>query len=116
MEISKTEAYFLKLDPPVRRSGDLEGAEEITIISDKGKIVRKACIIADRHIHITPEQRKEYNLTEDVYSVKISGIKGGIVDNVYIREAEDSYYEMHLDSDDANAFFLKQNDEVEIID
>ena len=115
VEISKTDAYFFKMDPPIRKSGDLEGAEEITIIGDKGKITRKACIIADRHIHITPEERKEYGLDKDVYSVKVSGEKSGILDNVFVREADKSYFEMHVDTDDANAFLLKQNDEVEII-
>lgn len=116
VEISRTDAYFLKLNPPVRESGNLENAERITISTKKGKITRKACILADRHIHITPEQRKKYNLSKDVYKVKVSGEKGGIFDNVFIRENPKSYFEMHIDSDDANSFSLKQNDEVEIID
>ena len=116
VEISRTDAYFLKMQPPVRESGNLEGAEEITISTEKGKITRKACILADRHIHITPEERKRYKLYKDVYKVKVSGEKGGIFDNVFIREASNSFFEMHIDSDDANSFDLKQNDEVEIID
>ena len=116
VELSRTDAYFCKIKPPVRRSGQLEDSEEITIIGPEGKITKKACIIADRHIHITPKERKKYNLTKDVYKIKASGEKGGILYNVYIREAENSYFEVHLDSDDANAFSIKQNDEVEIID
>ena len=116
VEISKTEAYFLHLNPPIRESGNLTDAEKITIIGPKGQIERKSCIIADRHIHVTPKERKKYNLTKDVYKIRVTGEKGGIMDNVHIREAEKSYYEMHIDSDDANAFCLKQNDEVEIID
>ncbi len=116
VEISRTEAIHLHIKPPVRMSGDLNGAEEITIIGPKGSITRKACILADRHIHITPDERKEYGLNNDVYKVKVSGEKGGIFDNVFIRESEASFFEMHIDSDDANGFDLKQNDEVEIID
>ena len=116
VEISRTDSYFFKITPPIRESGNLNGAERITIIGPKGKIERKAVIIADRHIHITPEERKKYNLSKDVYKVKIKGEKGGIMDNVYIREQKKSFYEMHIDSDDANAFNLKQNEEVEIID
>ncbi len=116
VEISRTDAYALRLNPPVRKSGDLNGAEEITIIGKTGKITRKACIIADRHIHITKEEREKLNLTKDKYKVKINGERGGILGEVHISENEKSYYEMHIDSDDANAFNLKQNDEVEIID
>ena len=55
------------------------------------------------------------NLTKDVYNVEIKGEKGGIIYNVHIVENEASYYEMHLDTDDANGHNLKQNDEVEIL-
>lgn len=116
VELSRTDAYHLHMNPPVRKSGDLEDAEEITITSEKGNITRKACILADRHIHINPDERIKYGLDKDVYKVKVSGEKGGIFDNVFIREANNSYFEMHIDSDDANGFNIKQNDEVEIID
>lgn len=115
VEISKTDAIHLKIDPPVRASGALEGASEITIKTDKAEITRKACIIPNRHIHITKKQRDEMNLTKDVYNIEIKGEKGGIIYNVHIVENEASYYEMHLDTDDANGHNLKQNDEVEII-
>ena len=115
VEISRTDAYFLKMTPPVKSSGDLSEAEEITIIGPKSSITRKACIIADRHIHITKEERERYNLTKDIYEVRVKGDKGGILSNVKIKEAPNSYFELHLDSDDANAFNLKQDDEVEII-
>ena len=116
VEISKTDAYYLKLNPPVRASGDLKNAEKITIIGPKGEITRTSCIIADRHIHITPEERKKLNLTKDTYNVEVKGEKGGILYNVRIAESEKSYYEMHIDTDDANAHNLKQNDEVEILE
>ena len=103
------------MSPPVKSSGDLSEAEEITIIGPKGKISRRACIIADRHIHITKEEREKYNLIKDVYQIKVTGEKGGILSNVKIKEAPNSYFELHLDSDDANAFNIKQSEEVEII-
>lgn len=115
VEISRTDAYYLKLDPPVRESGNLNAAEEITIIGPKGKIKRNAAIIADRHIHITKEEREKYSLLKDEYSIRVNGEKGGIIEHVKIKEAPNSYFELHLDSDDANAFNLKQNDIVEII-
>lgn len=115
VELSRTDAYFLKLNPPVRASGDLKDAEKITIIGKKGEITRNAAIISERHIHVTPEMRKELNLTKDYYNVKVSGSKGGIFHNVRVSEKDNSHYEMHIDSDEANAFDIKQNDEAEII-
>lgn len=115
VEISQTDAYFLKLNPPIKQSGDLKGAAEIIIEGPNGEIKRKACIISERHIHITPHQRKELNLTKDYYNVEIKGKKGGILYDVHIVEKEDSCYEMHIDSDDANAHNMTQQQEVEII-
>ena len=37
------------------------------------------------------------------------------MDHVSVKIAPNSYYEMHIDTDDANAHFLSNNDEVEII-
>ena len=116
VEVSKTDSYALGINPPVRNSGDLEGASEITIIGPNNEITRNAAIIASRHIHVDKNIRKEHNLEGiEKVSVKIGGEKGGIIENVYLKDSEEAYFEMHLDTDDANAFLLKQNDEVEII-
>ena len=113
VEISRTDAYYLKLNPPVRSAGNLIGAEKITIIGPKGEITRESAIVSDRHIHITKEDREKYNLLKDEYEIKVTGEKSGILGNIKIKEAPSSYFELHLDSD--NAFGIKQDDEVEII-
>ena len=117
IEISTTDAYKLGLNPPIRESGDLEGSAPITIIGSVGTInLDKGCIIADRHIHLLPEQVELYNLQGiKTVSVRIPGIKGGIIDNVNLRVSNSSYFEIHLDTDDANAHLLKNGDIVEII-
>ena len=116
VEVSKTDSYKLGVNPPVRTSGDLDGASEITIIGPVGSITRNVCIIADRHIHVDDEIIKQHHLENITkVSVRINTEKGGIIDNVYIKKTPKAYFEMHLDTDDANAFLLKQNDEVEII-
>lgn len=117
VEISKTDSYSLGLNPPVRSSGDLENSENVTIIGPKGELEKKSvCIIANRHIHITPALRKEKGLenTSEV-SVKIEGDKSGIIDHVHLKESDSYAFELHLDTDDANAFMLKSGDEVEIL-
>ena len=116
VEVSKTDAYMLGVNPPVRNSGDLDGAYPITIIGPKGEITVNSCIIATRHIHVDKNIRKEHNLEGiEKVSVKIGGEKGGIIDNVYLKDSDEAFFELHLDTDDANGFLLKQNDEVEII-
>ena len=83
VEISKTDAYTLGIDPPVRTSGDLDGASEIEIIGPCGSITRNAAIIANRHIHVNKEIRTEHNLVGiSKVSVRKVGEKGATLDDV----------------------------------
>lgn len=116
VEISKTDAVKLGVNPPVRNSGKVEASESITLIGPKGKVfLEEGCIIPTRHIHITKKQREEYGLEVDMVSVRIPGEKGGILDSVYIKESEEAFFELHLDTDDANAHLLVQGSVVEIM-
>lgn len=117
VEISRTDAYQLGINPPVRDSGDLDNSETVTLIGPNGTLLAtNSTIIADRHIHVTKEHRKLYGLEDKEYvSVLVPGEKGGILSNVRIKETEKAYYEMHIDTDDANAFLIKNGDVVEII-
>lgn len=116
VEISKTDSYKLGVNPPLASSGCLDEACDITIVGPCGEITRKACIIANRHIHVDREILEQYNLKGiNQVKVQVNGIKGGLLENVYLKETAKAYFEIHLDTDDANAFLLKQNDEVEII-
>lgn len=116
VEVTKTDSYKLGIDPPVRDSGNLENASLLTIIGPKGQIERQCGIIANRHIHVNECIRKEHDLVGiRKVKIKINSEKGGILDNVYLKDSNDSYFELHLDTDDANAFLLKNNDQVEII-
>lgn len=116
VEVSKTDSYKLGINPPVRDSGSLDGASLVTIIGPNGSIERNAGIIATRHIHVNQEIRKEKGLEGvDEVKIKVSGEKAGILENVRLKDSKEAYFELHLDTDDANAFLIKNNDEVEII-
>ena len=118
VEISKTDSFTLKVNPPIRTSGDLEGSSPITIVGPKGELnLDKGCILANRHLHISPEEVKKYGL-EGVkkVKVKVNGEKGGILNNVHLKIIEPSLLEMHIDTDEGNAFGVKTGDELEIIE
>lgn len=116
VEISKTDAYKLGLNPPVRESGNLKGSEDITIIGDNEITVKECTIIATRHIHASKEDLVKYNLdASKKYKVKINGEKGGIINNVSIKVSDKAFFEMHLDTDDGNGHLLKCGDTATII-
>ena len=115
VEISKTDSFSLGINPPVRNSGELDGAEVVTIIGPNGEVTKPCCIIANRHLHISPSQREELGLVgvEKVYA-KIVGEKETIFGDVYIKESPDYTLELHLDTDDGNGALAKTGDEIEI--
>lgn len=117
VEISKTDAIKLGINPPVRDSGDLENSETVEIIGPNGSIIKEnCCILANRHLHITKQDRIRYGLTDvEKVVVKTSGEKSAILFDVFIKEQELSELELHLDTDDANANLLKTGDMVEIL-
>lgn len=118
VEISKTDAYKLGLNPPIRDSGDIHDSSAVTIIGPKGRVyLEQGCIIANRHIHITPKQMELYGLLgfTEVH-IQVGGEKGGILNHVYLKVDENSYFELHLDMDDANAFGLQNGDIVTILE
>lgn len=111
VEISRKDALSFKMAPPVRASGNLDGASEMEIIGPKGSVVLPVAIIAQRHVHMTPDQAKKLGIKNgDKLALKINGEKSGIMD-IYAKVSENGYFEAHLDSDDANAFLLNKEDE-----
>lgn len=112
VEISKTDAYQLGIDPPIRESGDIKGSESITIIGPKGQVyLKEGCIIATRHIHISPKQIELYGLAgRNSVDVFVEGEKSAILKNVSLKISDPAYYELHIDTDDANANGIKNED------
>ncbi len=107
VEISMTDARKLGLNPPVRRSGDVAYAEKITVETPKGSVDLDNCIIANRHVHMNPEKASELGVVNrDILSLEIDNEKRGIID-VEVTITDNGYFEVHLDTDDANAFLLQ---------
>lgn len=116
VEISKTDSFVLGIKPPVRNSGDLSDAAEITIVGPKGEVIKNAAIIASRHLHINTEEAKKLGIIDKVFvTLKVDGEKPGTLENVYVRINDSFAYEVHLDTDDANALLIKNGDEAELI-
>ncbi len=117
VEISRTDTFVLKVSPPVRPSGEVKGSERIVVVGPKGSVyLKEGVIIANRHIHLTPEFAASLNLKDNDYvDVVIDGVKPTKFYDVQIRVREDFNVEMHIDTDDANSSGLKNGDVVHII-
>ena len=105
VEISRTDSFQLKVKPPVRESGDLEGSAPITIIGPRGTVtLKEGCIIANRHIHMGLADAARYGVVDgDYVTVDAVGAKRTRWYDVQVRVSADFTLEMHVDTDDANA-------------
>ena len=105
VEISRTDSFVLKVKPPVRESGDIDGSAPITIVGPKGIVTLcEGCIIANRHIHMSEEEGKAFGVSDGEYcDVEVSGERRSLFYDVQIRVNKDFRLEMHIDTDDANA-------------
>lgn len=105
VELSLTDAIGLGIKPPVRNSGDLSGAEPLTIIGPKASAYLEECaIIANRHIHMTSQDAENFGVSDgDFCKIRIGGEKGTIFENVLVRVKDEWKLQLHLDTDDANA-------------
>ncbi len=117
VEISRTDAIKLKVNPPVRDSGDISHSAPIILIGPKGSVaLPEGLILATRHIHITKEELKKYGFDgKQKVAVLVNGEKGGIIDNIKFKVLDTAFLTLHLDTDEGNAFDLQSGDEVTLI-
>ncbi len=117
VEISKTDTFILKVSPPVRPSGNVAGSERIVVVGPKGSVyLKEGVIIANRHIHLTPEYAAKHGIKDNDYvDVEVEGIKPTRFNEVQVRVREDFNVEMHIDTDDANSTGLRNGSLVRII-
>ena len=105
VEISQTDSYTLKVKPPVRESGKIEGSAPIRIVGPQGIVeLKEGCIIANRHIHMSPDEAKYFGLKDcDYVDIDVNGKRRTKWYDVQVRVHKDFRLEMHVDTDDANA-------------
>jgi len=121
---SKTQVEVLTGDciklgavPHARLSGDLSKTPGITLIGQKGSVqIEEGLIVAQRHIHMTPEDAKHLGVCDrDMVSIKVEGLRGGIYSNVAVRANDASKLECHLDIEEANAMSINSTSKVKIV-
>ena len=118
VEISVTDSFVLKVKPPVRESGSLAGSAPITIIGPKGIVtLKQGCIIANRHIHMSPADGARFGVKDGDYITvdAFSGTKRTRWFDVQVRVSDKFCLEMHVDTDDANAVGFKNGRTVTMV-
>ena len=117
VEISATDSYVLKVKPPVRESGNLAGSAPIRLIGPKGVVeLQEGCIIANRHIHMSPAEAAQFGVKDfDYVTVDVEGKRRTRWYDVQVRVHKDFRLEMHVDTDDANAVGIGNGFKVKVV-
>ena len=107
VEVSLTDARTLGLSAPVRESGDVAGSAPCKLVGPKGEVeLKEGVIAAKRHIHMTPEDAKEFGVENgQIVCVKVLNETGRsvIFGDTVIRVSPKYALAMHIDTDEANA-------------
>jgi len=117
VEVSMTDACTLGIDAPIRLSGDLRGAADVTLIGPAGAYEAPgSAIAAQAHVHVTPADARAFGVSDgQALRVRIGSARVVTFENVAARVSEKFALAMHIDFDEANACGLKPGDMGELV-
>jgi acetate kinase len=117
VELARTDARRLGIDPPIRESGQLEGTPGLRLRGPAGETeIAKGAILAQRHVHMSPGDARAFGVHDkDVIKVKVDGDREMTMGDVLVRVSDKYALDMHVDTDEANAAGLG-NDSVVAFD
>lgn len=112
VEISLTDSKALGLTPPIRQSGHVEETPGIILEGPHGRIgLQSGVIIAQRHLHLTPEAAKLFSVKDkQVVQLQTYTARPTLFQQVVVRVSPDFSNAAHLDFDEANACGMKNGD------
>ncbi|NEW05629.1 phosphate propanoyltransferase [Paenibacillus sp. SYP-B3998] len=118
LEVSRTDAFSLGVNPPVRESGHIEGTPGIRVIGPQGEVeLEQGVIVAARHIHFHTSDAEKWGIQDkQALRVKVNGERPLIFEDVIARVSEQYALDMHIDTDEGNAAGVKTGDLAEILD
>ena len=117
VEVLRGDTFKLGVPACVRMSGKLERTPGVTLAGPHGTVaLSQGTIVAARHIHMTCDEAAQRGLHDgQVVSIAFGGERGGRLDNVVVRANNTSALDCHIDTEEANAFGIKNGSVVEII-
>lgn len=118
LEISRTDAFQIGVNPPVRESGNIEGTPGIKISGPAGEVeIDEGVIVAARHIHFHTNEAKKWGIQDkQILRVQLKGSRPLTFDDVIARVSDQFALDMHIDTDEANAAGVKTGDMAIILD
>lgn len=117
VEVTFSEAKKLGIPGQVRMSGDVDNTPGCTLKGPAGQLaIPQGVIVPARHLHLSPQQAACYGLKDgQAVSLRMSGQRSGVLEQVICRVGEGHDLEVHLDTDEANALCVTDGDLLELV-
>jgi acetate kinase len=106
IELARSDALHIGVDPALRTSGDLHDTPGVVIQGPAGNVaLEHGVILARRHLHASPADAQLFGIRDqDIVAVAIDSDGRDLVfDDIIVRVAADYRTELHLDTDEGNA-------------
>ena len=105
VELAFTDATYLGLDVPVRKSGDHRDSPGCYLIGPAGMVrLEKGVIRHERHVHIGPTDAAFYGVKDgDRLHLRIRSSCSAVLEDLLVRLSPTSKLEVHIDTDEGNA-------------
>ncbi|HVK73732.1 MAG TPA: acetate/propionate family kinase [Kofleriaceae bacterium] len=105
VEVARTDALRLGVDPPLRESGKLDGTPGLRLRGPAGEVaIGRGVILAHRHVHMHPDDARRFGVGDkDVITVRVEGDREMVMGDVLVRVHPEYALDLHLDTDEANA-------------
>lgn len=112
VELSKTDCVTLGLEAPVHLSGDLSDSPGIVLANGEKQLsLTEGVIVAQRHIHITPEDAAMRGVSDGaVVRLRALTERPLTFEEVVVRVSPSFRTYAHLDYDEANACGFRAGD------
>jgi propanediol utilization protein len=113
IELARTDAIALGVNPPLRESGKLEGTPGLRLRGPAGEVeLERGVILAHRHVHMHPDDARRFGVADgSVVKIRVDGERETVFGDVLVRVSPSYALDLHLDTDEANAAGLN-NDSV----
>jgi propanediol utilization protein len=116
VELAFTDALYLGLDIPVRKSGDHRDSPGAYLAGPAGMVELKRGVIRhERHVHIGPADAGHYGVKDgDRLHLRVKSDCSSVLEDLLVRLAPASKLEVHLDTDEGNACNLTKATHLEL--
>ncbi len=117
VEMTFSELMRLGIPGEVRMSGNIGGTPGCILRGPAGQVcISCGVIVPARHLHMSPLQAAAFGLKDgEAVTLRMNGPRPGQLEQVICRVGEAHDLEVHLDTDEANAFCITDSTLLEVV-